>query len=451
MKNEEKLRSASVPKLILSLSLPMVLVMLVNVLYNMADVFFMGRTGNTMAVAGVSLTGPVFSGISAFNTLIGFGGCTAVSIALGKGDRDIVRKYTSFVTYAALALGVVLAVLLLSFSEGLLTILGTNEETRQHAKDYLSILALGAPFMLTAGALGNTIRADGESRIPMLVALLTNGLNIALDALFILRLGWGAKGAAAATVISNAVNFIIVLIIAAGKSSFSLSPKDFTLRRQVSVNVLSLGVPMAAGTLLMSIAHIFSNRLMVQYGNLAVAAGSAAGKVSMLIPMIIMGICMGVQPDVLCLRHAEPGKAASDRTGHRLVRASVRRVSFSIFRGFPITAHYVFSAGSRSAGAGKTDDHWPCGFGAGLCGLPDVLMLSAVCRQCQKSHAYLASAAGHRIYSRGLHDERVVPTERNDLFLRRSGRHFRRHRSVSLLPGFRFNGGRANKPVTAIT
>ena len=70
MKNEEKLRSASVPKLILSLSLPMVLVMLVNVLYNMADVFFMGRTGNTMAVAGVSLTGPVFSGISAFNTLI---------------------------------------------------------------------------------------------------------------------------------------------------------------------------------------------------------------------------------------------------------------------------------------------------------------------------------------------------------------------------------------------
>ena len=296
MTNEEKLRSASVPTLILSMSLPMVLVMLVNVLYNMADVFFMGRTGNTMAVAGVSLTSPIFSGISAFNTLIGFGGCTAVSIALGKGDRDIVRKYTSFVTYAALALGVVLTVLLLSFSEGLLTILGTNEETMQHAKDYLSILALGAPFMLTAGALGNTIRADGESRIPMLVALLTNGLNIALDALFILRLGWGAKGAAAATVISNAVNFIIVLIIAARKPSFSLSPKDFTLRLQVSLNVLFLGIPMAAGTFLMSIAHIFSNRLMVQYGNLAVAASSAAGKVSMLIPMIIMGICMGVQP-----------------------------------------------------------------------------------------------------------------------------------------------------------
>ena len=88
MSNEQMLQEAPAGKLLLKMSLPMILIMTVNVLYSMADVFFLGRTGNAFQVAAVSLASPVFTTISAFNTLIGFGGCTAISLLLGQGDRD---------------------------------------------------------------------------------------------------------------------------------------------------------------------------------------------------------------------------------------------------------------------------------------------------------------------------------------------------------------------------
>ena len=298
MTNERSLRDAPVWKLLLTMSLPMILVMTVNVLYNMADVFFLGRTGETVQVAAVSLASPVFAAISAFNTLIGFGGCTAISLCLGSGEREKTKQYSSFVVFSSLFCGLLIGGLLLLGMEILLPLLGTNESTAPYAKAYLQILALGTPFSILGGALGNTARADGDSRSAVLATLLGTVLNILLDPVFISVLGMGARGAAIATVLGNVVSCLFILCIASRKEVLSLSPKDFTLRPDVSLHVLSLGVPMAAGTLLMSFSHIFFNRLLVAYGNDAVAAHSVAGKISMLIPMIIMGICMGIQPAV---------------------------------------------------------------------------------------------------------------------------------------------------------
>ena len=342
MANETKLKDSSVLKLILTMSLPMILVMLVNVLYNMADVFFMGRTGDTMAVAGVSLASPVFSAISAFNTLIGFGGCTAVSIALGRSEHKLVKKYTAFVLYFALFLGLLLIPLILVFLNGLLKLLGTDQETLPHAKAYLGILAFGTPFMLTAGALGNTLRADGDSKNPVIIALISNVVNIVLDALLILVFHLGAAGAAAATVASNILCCILTLIAAVKKELFSLSIRDFSLKPEISLHILGLGLPMAAGTLLMSIAHVFSNRLMVGYGNLAVAARSAAGKISMLIPMIIMGVCMGIQPAMSYAYGRNDKKRLGEitlKTGlFALVLGCLMAAAALIFRGALVTA-----------------------------------------------------------------------------------------------------------------
>lgn len=110
MTNEKALREQSVGKLLVSLSLPVILIMVVQVLYNMADVFFLGRSGDPLQVAGVSLAMPVFAVFSAFNTLIGFGGSTAASLALGSGEKQKVKQYSAFVLYAGLGLGVLMGI-----------------------------------------------------------------------------------------------------------------------------------------------------------------------------------------------------------------------------------------------------------------------------------------------------------------------------------------------------
>ncbi|MBR3431460.1 MAG: hypothetical protein IKG87_15315 [Clostridia bacterium] len=93
MTNEKALKESSVGKLMVTLCLPVIMIMLVQILYNMADVYFLGRTGDPLQVAAVSLASPVFSVFSALNTLIGFGGCTAASLALGRGEKELVKKY----------------------------------------------------------------------------------------------------------------------------------------------------------------------------------------------------------------------------------------------------------------------------------------------------------------------------------------------------------------------
>ena len=208
------------------------------------------------------------------------------------------RTYSAFVLYASLLLGLMLTALILGGMKLLLSLLGTNGETGVYTAEYLRILALGAPFLVTSGALGNTVRADGEVKSAMLASLTGTVLNIVLDPLFIAVFRWGCSGAALATVIGNIVSLSLLLRAVSRKKAFSLSLRDFTLRKDVSLRVLGLGLPMAASTLLMSFSSTVSNRLTVSYGNVAVAARSVAGKSAMLIPMIVMGISMGVQPAI---------------------------------------------------------------------------------------------------------------------------------------------------------
>ena len=298
MTNEKTMREAPVWKLLCTMSLPVIVVMLLQVLYNMADVFFMGRAGATMQVAAISLASPVFSVITAFNTLLGFGGCTAISVALGRGEARKVKQYSAFVLYGGLLAGLVSGAAVLLGLKPLVGLLGANAETAGFTADYLRILALGAPFSIAGGALGNSIRADGDSKGALLASMLGILANVALDPLFISVLGWGIRGAAIATVIGNTLSFMALMLVSRKKKIYSISIRDLTFRRDIAGKELSCGLPMAAGTLLMSFAGVFGNRLMVSYGNMAVAAQSVAGKASMLVSMIIMGICMGVQPAV---------------------------------------------------------------------------------------------------------------------------------------------------------
>lgn len=296
MKNEKMMREASPVKLLFTMGLPVIVVMIVQTLYNMADVFFMGQTGSTMEVAAISLAGPAFNIFQGVGTLFGAGACTAIAMALGQGDREKAKYYSSFSTWAALLTGAVLAAVMFVFMEPLLGLMGANAETMGFARTYLSIVILGSPFMMFNGSIGSAMRADGSSAKTMLISLVGTFTNILLDPLFILLFGWGIAGAAWATVIGNMVTSVLVFLHVRKSDCFTVSPRYFTLKKDVSLRVISLGVPMALGTVIMCFSSMFSNQLLVKYGNIAVAANGVAGKAGMLVAMIAMGVCMGMQP-----------------------------------------------------------------------------------------------------------------------------------------------------------
>ncbi|WP_369297931.1 MATE family efflux transporter [uncultured Neglectibacter sp.] len=298
MKNESMMKKAPVWKLLLTMGLPVVVVMIVNVLYNMADVFFMGQTGETMQVAAISLAGPAFNIFTGMGTLFGAGACTAIAMALGAGKREEVKRYTSFCVGGSVLVGVVLTFVMLIFMDPLLSLMGANEETMGYASTYLTIIALSSPVMMFSGALGNAVRADGSSARVMVISLIGTFTNILLDPLFILVFQWGIAGAAAATVLGNMVTSVLVFLHIRKTDCFSISPKYFTLKKEVSLRILGYGLPMAAGTVLMCFSGMFSNQLLVGYGNIAVAANGVAGKAGMLVGMIVMGVCMGIQPAI---------------------------------------------------------------------------------------------------------------------------------------------------------
>lgn len=297
--NQEMLEKGSYGSLILKLSIPTIIIMLVMIIYNMADTFFIGQTGDPNKIAAISLCGPLFSVLSGLGTLFGSGGCTAISLALGKNERGRIKAVTSVCCYGALLIGIIFFVLVYFFTPIICTMLGADADTIDYTVKYLRVIALGAPLILFNNVFANIIRADGAAAQSMISNLLGTFVNIGLDALFILGFQWGVTGAAAATVIGNTVSCLYLFYYITRKQpAFSLNPGDVCLKSEILTPVLTLGLPMACSTLLMSFSGMLANRLMTGYGNTALAATGVSGKIGMLLTMLSMGICMGFQPAI---------------------------------------------------------------------------------------------------------------------------------------------------------
>lgn len=300
-KQEELFRDTSVWKAILKLAVPSMVSMLVMIFYNMADMFFVGQTGDTAQVAAVSIVGPVFTVMMAIGNMLGGGGCVLIAKTLGEKADDRARLYSSLCCWGSIVFGILFAVVLLFFSDSLLRFLGANEETWKYAKMYLAILSFGSPVMIFATGFGGIIRAEGAVKEGMIGNLLSTVTNIILDPVFIMGLHMGVGGAAIATVLGNAVGaaYIIYYVNTKEKkkaTNFTFSPLYARQNPWEIRKVLAIGAPNAINSILAGLALAIANQLLVQYGTTAVAAMAAAGKSTMVISMVQMGICMGVQP-----------------------------------------------------------------------------------------------------------------------------------------------------------
>lgn len=298
-KNERLLQEGTFGQLLLNLCVPAVVIMVVMVVYNMADVFFIGQLGDPYMIAAVGLAGPVFSILSGFGTLFGSGGCTAISLALGKGDKEKARRVSALCLYGSLIFGIVFAAVVLALLKQVCFLIGADENTIGYTMAYMRIIALFAPISIFSNVFLNLIRAEGAAKESMAANVAGTVMNIILDPLFILVFHWGVSGAALATGLGNCTSAGILLwYIFRNRELYSAKPEDAKPRKDVLVPVISLGLPMAFSTILMSLSHMISNNLLVSYDTIALAAQGVAGKISMLISMIAMGICMGVQPAI---------------------------------------------------------------------------------------------------------------------------------------------------------
>lgn len=289
--------SGSVSSAVLRNVVPAIAAMMMVLVYNLADTFFIGQTNNDYMVAAVNLATPVFLLFMSLGTLFGMGGSSLISRALGAGKPEYAKKVSSFCMWAGVVIGAVCSILLLIFAEPIAIMLGASTETLGYTKTYLSIVSLCGIFSIISNCYTNIIRAEGKSTTAMMGTLIGNLLNVVLDPLMILGFNWGVAGAAIATVIGNFAGALYYLIYFwRGKSILSIKLSDFSMKDKICSGVLSIGIPAALSSIMMSISQIITDSRMSGYGDMAVAAYGVSAKVLMIVSLVGIGVGQGIQP-----------------------------------------------------------------------------------------------------------------------------------------------------------
>lgn len=300
MKNEKSLEAfnrMSVPQAVMKNAIPAMVAMLMVLIYNLADTFFIGQTHNAYQVAAVSLATPVFLMFMAVGTVFGIGGTSVISRAMGEGRTEYAKKVCSFCMWACVIVGIGMSALFLLFMNPLLSLIGASEDTWEYAQNYLTIVSCSGVFVLISNCYSNILRAEGQATKAMVGQVMGNLLNVVLDPIMILGFGWNITGAAIATVVGNvaAAGYYIIYFLR-GESSLSIRIRDFSVKDKIGSSVLAIGIPASLASVLMSISQIIMNGLMAGYGDMALAGIGVAMKITMITGMIAMGIGQGIQP-----------------------------------------------------------------------------------------------------------------------------------------------------------
>ncbi len=286
-----------VHRAILKSAVPAIVGMVVTLIYNIADTYFVGQTGDAMQVAAVSLAMPVFLLFMAVGNLIGIGGTSVISRALGAKKVEYAKHVSSFCFYGSVVFGIIFAGLFVVSMPLILSLIGTSPDTIGFARDYLMIVAPAAPFVIISIAFSNIVRAEGKSREAMMGTMIGTVVNIILDPIMILTMDMGVAGAAWATLIGNVVGSLYYIFYLRRRTMvLSIAIRDFRIGDGVMAGVFVIGVPAALNSVLMSASNIILNNYLAGYGDIAVAAMGVGMKVMMVVVMLQIGLGVGIQP-----------------------------------------------------------------------------------------------------------------------------------------------------------
>jgi len=301
MKNNDSklliLERAPVPQAILHLAIPTILSMMVQILYNLTDTFFIGKLNDPYQVAAVTIALPVFMIQMAIAGIFGNGGASYLSRLLGNKSYYEARETTSTAIFCVSALSVVVGIAAYLMIDRILIGVGASANTYPHAHKYMQIILLGSPVVMLNFALSQLIRAEGAARKAMMGMLIGTGVNIVLDPLFIFVFRMGVSGAAVATLIGNACGVAYYAVYyTSSKCLVPPSLKTLHLRREIFHQIGKIGIPASLSHIMMSIGSSLSYNLASSYSDHHVAALGVAMRVFSIPIFIFIGLAVGIQP-----------------------------------------------------------------------------------------------------------------------------------------------------------
>lgn len=296
----EQLGKAKIPGLLFNMALPGILAQVINLLYNMIDRMFIGRIPEVGATAltGVGVTFPIVILIMAFAALVSMGAAPRASIALGEGNQEEAEKILGNSVTALIIVSILITSTILVFGEDILRIFGASSDTLAYGLDYIRIYALGTIFVQLALGLNAFITAQGFAKTSMFTITLGAVLNLILDPILIFGFGLGVKGAAIATVISQAASAFFVLWFLVGKkSNLKIKWPNLRLEKEIIVPSLILGLsPFIMQFTESILAVVFNTSLQKYGGDLAVGTMTILTSVMQFSMMPLIGLTQGSQP-----------------------------------------------------------------------------------------------------------------------------------------------------------
>ncbi len=339
-KEKDIFENMPVRKAVLTLAVPTVISQLIVLIYNLADTWFIGQTGDPLQVAAVTVSYPIFMLLGGLGNLFGIGGGSLISRLLGRGDQANAGKIGTFVIWASTVATLFYSLLIFVFGRQALQVLGTGGETLRYARQYLfwTVVFGGIPMVLNQ-VLANIVRAQGRARTASIGMSVGGILNVALDPLFIFGLHMNVVGAALATCISNVVSVLYLFghIIRTRKESVvRLTVFPQRIRLSYVAEVFSVGTPAALQIVLASVSNSVMLRLMSEYVESAVSGLGIAQKIEMIPFQIVQGLSSGVLP-LIAYNYASGNRKRMDSA-----------VWFSLAAGFAISV-ILFAAVELSA------------------------------------------------------------------------------------------------------
>ncbi len=293
-----ELGTKPVGKLLTQYALPAMIAMTASSLYNIVDRVFIGQGVGAMAISGLAITFPFMNLTAAFGAGIGIGASTAISVKLGQKDYKTAQHILGNTFSLNLLVGIGLSIICLLFLDPILRFFGASDQTLPYAHEYMVIILLGNVFSHMYFGMNALLRAASKPKQAMFATIFTVIMNIVLDALFIIGFGWGIRGAAIATILSQVIALCWQLKLFSNPNELLHFKRGiYKLNKKLAEHIIAIGVSPFLMNVCACIIVIFMNNQFVRFGgDLSVGAYGIANGIAMVFVMLVIGINQGMQP-----------------------------------------------------------------------------------------------------------------------------------------------------------
>ncbi len=349
MNSQKRLGEMKVGKLMLEFSIPAIIGMLVNTLYNIIDRVFIGHIEGigALAMAGVGITMPLMIIILAFGMLIGIGTATKISIKLGEHDKDGAEKHLGNAFTLIIIISIFLTIFGLTFANPLLKMFGASENIIGYGEQFIQVIFIGCIFNMISFGLNHSIRSDGSPKIAMASMLISAIINIILDPIFIFGLGLGVRGGALGTVVAQMISSTwIIYYFTKGSSTLKLRKRNLKLDKKIVLSIFAIGISPFSMQLAQSAVQIVANNSLQGYGgDLAVGAMTIVNSLAMIFIMPIIGLNQGLQPIIGYNFGARKHDRVKQAVKYGIITATIIvTVGFIVVQGFAEKLVTIFNS-----------------------------------------------------------------------------------------------------------